>query len=160
MTGTFYLAGGYSGREALQRLARRIEVETGAECTARWLDGRHDDGTSIDAARDDFLDVRRGDTLVVAHGPSTRGVKWVELGLALAWNKPVVLLIELRSGRRYGPRPPVFAWMDQVARYQIRADGDRAGDVDMSPRWPGRIEFLCGVSRAFHAHLMPEEAAE
>ena len=155
MIDSFYLAAGYSGRQHHARLGRLIEEETSAVCTSGWLDGRHDGETALASAAEDLYDVQRAEALVLVHGPSTRGGKWVELGLALARSKPVVMLVERRRGKIYGPPPPVFAWLSGVARYEVCSDGSRPGDLTMDPTWPGPAEFVIGVATAFELHVRP-----
>lgn len=64
-------------------------------------------------ATDDFEDVRWADTVVAfTEEPRTtngRGGRHVELGLALAWNKRVIIV---------GPRENVFCWMPQVEHFK------------------------------------------
>ena len=113
----FYLAGRYDLRPEYQWMAQKICEATGWTCTARWLSGRHDDLPLQQAAEEDVEDLRSADALVIVNDESTRGGMWVEMGMALAWKKPVVLLvdgegIELRVDVR--PEPAVFAWLPQV----------------------------------------------
>lgn len=132
----FYLAARYSRREELLGVRDFVEA-FGGEVTSRWLNGDHqlsDAGTPIgndgealvengDGERaatlrakfalDDFEDVRRADVLVAFTEPprstASRGGRHVELGLALAWQKHVIIV---------GPRENVFCWLPWVDHYE------------------------------------------
>ena len=111
--GTFYLAGSLGRREALIALARRIEHETGLECIARWLN-RDFDGEGVGAlneARFDLEDASRAETVVIAHGESTAGGTFVEMGIALANTRAVVMWRNAWGGKA---ELPVFAELAHV----------------------------------------------
>ena len=107
----FYFADGYSRRLDALIDARQIEVGTkGWACNSRWLLGKHDGSSPEKCARDDVQDVRDAAALIVRHGPSTKGGKWVELGLAIAWQKPVCMIVTKGSLDGDATEPPVFAY--------------------------------------------------
>lgn len=105
----FYLAGPYPDRKELEKVSIRIEKRTGWTCNARWLDGRHDGIPYELAAQDDVEDVKNADALVIISGESSRGGMWTELGMALAWEKPIIFLHNPTK-----PEPPIFAWLPAV----------------------------------------------
>lgn len=130
MTARFYLAARYSRREELCGVRDVIQT-LGGEVTSRWLNGNHqraddgtairDDGTSIHGADDemharfaleDMEDVQRADVLIAftetPRVSTSRGGRHVELGLALAWQKRVIVV---------GPRENVFCWLPQVKHF-------------------------------------------
>ena len=95
MAKTFYLAGSYANREYYINLSKRLEANTGWKwlCNSRWLDGRHEGLDDKICADDDCKDVWDADAVVLVHGNSSRGGMWCELGLAIAWKKPIVFYI-------------------------------------------------------------------
>lgn len=128
----FYLAARYGRREEL--CAYRVQLEIrGHLVTSRWLTGSHvlDDGDSPASERDgqvfaleDYADVRAADSLIAFTEPprstASRGGRHVELGLALAWEKRVVII---------GPRENVFCWMPHVIQYETF-------EAYLAARWP------------------------
>jgi hypothetical protein len=82
---------------------------------ARWLSGDHDGRTGgARYAQEDFEDVRAADVVMAfTEEPCSnkgRGGRHVELGLALAWGKRVVIV---------GPRENVFCWLPQVEQFDL-----------------------------------------
>lgn len=63
-------------------------------------------------AQDDVEDLRRADVVIAFTEPprssASRGGRHVELGLAIAWQKHVVVV---------GPRENVFCWLPEVEHY-------------------------------------------
>jgi len=133
-----YLAARYSRRLEIAGYAEELRLR-GIIVTSRWLDGSHQisDGAvplgdtaeaaaalRVRFARDDYDDVRTADTLVAFTEPprssSSRGGRHVELGLALAWGKAVIVV---------GPRENLFHWWP----------GFRHCDD-----WPGALGLLVG----------------
>lgn len=124
-----YLASRYSRRVELCGYRTTLEG-LGVEVTGRWLNGGHqvDDqghqlgeageaeverGSHLAAkfAQDDVEDVSAASTLILFTEPPrtpTRGGAYVELGLALAWAKTVVVI---------GPRANVFCWLPYVDHF-------------------------------------------
>lgn len=130
-----YLAARYSRREELLGVRDVVEA-MGGVVTSRWLNGDHqlsDTGTPIGEngealvengdgdraaalrakfAQDDYDDVMSAQTLIAfTEEPRTsnsRGGRHVELGLALAWRKRVIVV---------GPRENVFCWLPEVEHY-------------------------------------------
>lgn len=116
----FYLAGPYSARPRLARVAEIIEQTSGWQCTSRWLTGCHDEADPCAAAQDDMADVRAAQALVIdVHRPSTRGGMWVEFGLALGLGLPIVAL-------RPHEYLTVFAHLPGVRRVHTAAAAGRA----------------------------------
>ena len=109
----FYIAAPYSHREATRKVAREIEDQSaggrvGWTCNARWIEGTHDGLAATICAADDVADVRDADALVLLHGESTTGGFWVELGIAIERNLPIVIVTHSEVDRRL----PVFAWFE------------------------------------------------
>ena len=121
-----YLAARYFRLDELNGYAEQLRA-MGFTVDARWLKGAHrfsDDALSVEAAtdqislvglrfaQDDYEDVRDADWVLcftekVRSGHS-RGGRHVEMGLALAWRKRVVVI---------GPRENVFCCLPQVEHY-------------------------------------------
>ena len=91
---TFYLAASYTKRADMRAESKRIERETGWQCTSRWLDGTHDKKAQVECAREDIMDLNSADIVVLnmMHKSSLGGM-WVELGVALATGKHVVVFL-------------------------------------------------------------------
>ena len=129
-----YLAARYSRREELLGVRDVLEA-FGHEVTSRWLNGSHqldnagipitDEGErrfeagdpEVDHLRahfaaEDMVDVITAETLVAfteePRSGNSRGGRHVELGMALATGKRVVVV---------GPRENVFCWLPQVEWY-------------------------------------------
>lgn len=129
-----YLAARYSRRLELCGYRGQL-TQVGFEVPARWLNGSHqldsegrplgDDGErlfedgSADAdhyrakfAQDDYDDVSSAGLLVAfteePRSGNSRGGRHVELGIALALRKRVIVV---------GPRENVFCWLPQVERF-------------------------------------------
>lgn len=130
-----YLAARYSRR--LELCDYRAELESlGHIVTSRWLNGSHQldrDGLKIGAlgeeyvesgsearaaelraffAGEDMADVHAAE-LVIAfteapRAEASRGGRHVELGLALAWKRPVFIV---------GPRENVFCWLPEIRHF-------------------------------------------
>ena len=129
----FYLAAGYDQRVDAQVVAKAIEDATGFKCNAQWL-WQDQDLDSLDAetlnaklnenAVMDWEDVQQASALVLLSGASTSGAKWIELGMAVAYNKKVyyldkwlTLLSELHHEPQNLPLPiflrlSVIEWAD------------------------------------------------
>lgn len=131
MSENIYLAARYSRREELCGYRQQLEME-GHLVTSRWLNGKHqisDRGTPIGDhgeklveeggdeaaelrdmfATEDVSDVRGAKILIAftegaRSGPS-RGGRHVELGMALALQKRVLIV---------GPRENLFCWLREV----------------------------------------------
>lgn len=135
-----YIAGRYSRRQEFCRYRRDLLL-AGYQVQARWLDGNHQVGTfgtalgdngevlggeelSAQFACEDFDDVT-GCDICIAHTevprkPSTnRGGRHVELGIALALQKRVIVC---------GPRENVFCWHPRVEA--------------VFPDWASVLEYL------------------
>lgn len=127
-----YLAARYSRREELCGYVEQLGP-LGYAVTSRWLHGANqtdDQGHIIGAAGEravesgsplsgelaahNVADVRRAEILIAftEHpdaGGRARGGRHVELGLALAWGKDVLVV---------GPRENVFCWLPQVKQFE------------------------------------------
>ena len=101
----FYLASGYTSRNEMAVVSRKLESETGWLCTSRWLSGSHDGYTAALASEEDYDDVHNSDVMVLHHGSTTRGGKWVEMGMAIAWEQPIII------NKDPGMELPVFAYL-------------------------------------------------
>lgn len=112
-----YIAARYSRRREAVKLAKQLESR-GHTVTARWLEGDHRLPREADENRasrwsklatDDFEDVEGCDVLIFLSEPkdgsSTRGGRHVEVGLALAWGRRVIIV---------GRRENIFHWLPQV----------------------------------------------
>ena len=117
-----YLAAHYARRDELKEYARAFE-SAGHQVTSRWLtseqvDAIHETTTSIPieargAAQEDYDDLAQADVLVSftdppRKGATTRGGRHVEFGLAMAWNKTLILI---------GPRENIFHCLPQVKHF-------------------------------------------
>ena len=119
----FYLAGAYPRRNELRTLNDRLKA-LGFESTARWLHLEHSVTNPTDAprlgalyARHDHDDVREADVLVFATNeptdPYTSGGRHFEMGLAVAWLKPVVIYDPWQHQREPGRKENIFHWYDR-----------------------------------------------
>lgn len=85
------------GVSTAERMAKALEAATGARCTSRWiwavhhhrLEGAGNMGTILAAT--DLIDVARADFVVIAPLTGTSRGAHVELGFALALDKPTFL---------------------------------------------------------------------
>ena len=122
-----YLAARYSRLGELQGYAYDLRA-IGHRVHARWLLGDHQIHEGADKvesalvsvpiegrpfAEDDYEDVYNADMLIAFSeaprtGGASRGGRHVELGLALAWGKEVVVV---------GPRENVFHTLPEVAHF-------------------------------------------
>ena len=92
---TFYLAGSWRHKSACAAVAERIEDETDLYCMSRWLHSDEDDDDP-DARRAGAVacmeDVENSDVVLVLTQDRASLGKHVELGLALALGKHVILV--------------------------------------------------------------------
>ena len=107
-----YIAARYPRRTELLFIASEL-LEMGYEITSNWLwnTGDHDPpgpAWQVPAIRDEN-DVRRADCLIAftedPEYPYIRGSRHVELGMALAWGKTVIIC---------GPQENIFCWLPEV----------------------------------------------
>ena len=89
---SFYVASSFNERENLKRFVEQIETELGWKCTSRWITDDQALGVNAKTAQMDMEDVEWSDTLIVFSAKSTTGGKWVELGMALAWDMPIYMI--------------------------------------------------------------------
>lgn len=140
-----YLAARYSRREELCGVRSLIE-QMGHSVTSRWLNGGHqiddqgaplteerekqfEDGDPranalrVHFAQEDFIDVNTAEVLIafteLPRVSASRGGRHVELGLALAWSKTVIVC---------GPRENVFCWLPDVIHVESAVDA--LGELD------------------------------
>ena len=135
MKGKIYLAARYSRR--LELCGYREELTAlGFEVTSRWLNGSHQlddkgvpisdegerrfeemdpsaDHLRVHFAQEDMSDVLSAGTLIAfteePRSGNSRGGRHVELGIALAAGKRVIII---------GPRENMFCWLPQVEHYE------------------------------------------
>ena len=131
-----YLAARYSRLSELQGYADELR-EIGHRVDAHWLRGEHqmNEVWTVESAsasvpmegrpfaEDDLYDVFEADMLIAFSeeprtGGASRGGRHVELGLALAWDKEIIVV---------GPRENVFHTLPQVRHFW---------------RWPEALEAL------------------
>ena len=117
-----YLAGSYARKDELLAHAERLRG-LGYGITSRWLNAYVEprlkaeiegarDTMPLSArqfAKDDYWDLHRADVLMAfsepPHSGSPRGGRHVEFGLAMAWNKTVIVV---------GPRENIFHTLESV----------------------------------------------
>ena len=90
---SFYLASGWDSQYKMHDLRSRLEDATGWTCTSRWID-TPDNYPPEKACAEDIRDLSTADILIITDGPSTKGGKWVEFGIALALSKPILIIDE------------------------------------------------------------------
>ncbi len=107
-----YIAASFDSQVSSRILADAIDEE-GHEIVSTWIhqtveNSNEDPENAGKFAMRDFHELRAADAVVVATDiPSSGGGLHVETGLALAWNKLVIL---------YGPRTNVFHWLPEVTK--------------------------------------------
>ena len=94
---SFYLAGSAKRQIDCREVAFEIERRTGVACLSRWLNiemnGKEVGTPAIGAAaRMDITDIRTADCLIALVGDEHSLGKNVEIGIALALYKPVLLV--------------------------------------------------------------------
>jgi hypothetical protein len=113
-----YLAAKFSRQDEMRNIAGQLR-DNGFLCDPAWLGEAHDlpvdaapdDPRGSKFAADDWHDLRQADTVICfteKPGDITgrgRGGRHVEMGLALAWEKRVLVV---------GYRENVFCWLPQV----------------------------------------------
>ncbi len=115
-----YLAARYS-RNPEMRQYRDELVAMGHTVTSQWINGKHEIPQSIGGdtpvdygqrfALEDWQDVFAADVMIAyteaaqPQGSRSRGGRHVELGLALAWGKDIIVV---------GPRENVFYYLPEV----------------------------------------------
>lgn len=82
----------FSNRDLMEELRPQIEAH-GYEVVSRWHMEPQDDNVERQCLVD-YNDVRVADIVYMFTGGSTRGGMYVELGLALAWGKEIILIGE------------------------------------------------------------------
>lgn len=125
-----YLAARYGRREELNRYADQLRKK-GYEVCARWLGGTHEmaegvvaeahcpEQTRVRFCAEDMEDVQACDMLVAfteysnAISGASRGGRHVELGLALAWGKPVAVV---------GPKENIFCYAAGLLHFSCWAN--------------------------------------
>jgi nucleoside 2-deoxyribosyltransferase len=123
-----YLAGRRSRRLELCGYREQLRVLK-IDVTSRWLNGEHqvgrvgaigeESGSDDEAARlrarlaaEDMADVRFCDMVIAfteaPRAEASHGGRHVELGMALAWGKRIIIC---------GPRENVFCWLPNIEAY-------------------------------------------
>ena len=89
----FYVASRYTDQVRVRRYHDKLK-ELGHSWSSRWATGLHDGMEMLECALDDYDDLKSADCLIfIAHEPrSGRGGRYVEYGLALAWNKLIIVV--------------------------------------------------------------------
>ena len=141
-----YLAARYTRREEIYSYAEEL-VALGHEVTARWVYGRpdashpdlvtgHTDAYEEKVSVEDLKDVAGADCIIcfseVPRATNTRGGRHVEFGMAVAWDKRIILV---------GPQENVFHYLPKVEVYPdwaaLRAKLASEGPVrDLGPAHP------------------------
>lgn len=120
-----YLAARYGRREELCTIRTHLET-LGHQITSRWLSGTHEiasrengedqEGTLNDSRRfaeEEMADLHAAECLIALTEPPrssySRGGRHTELGLALAWQKRIVVV---------GYRENVFCCLPQILFYK------------------------------------------
>lgn len=103
---SFYLAASFPRRSEALEIAKEITRETDAKCTARWIHNTYhtygNEGQDKKYCQEDLDDVRKGGFLVLltdGEKQQSKGGRHTELGIALAFSKPVIII---------GPKEQVF----------------------------------------------------
>lgn len=116
-----YLAARFGRREELRAIAHELR-ERGIAVTSRWIDVELDDRAVDPKAREaaadqNLFDIHRAQVLVaLSEDPEEpvaggrRGGRHVELGIAIAQRKTVVVV---------GPPENVFHYLDRVRRFDL-----------------------------------------
>lgn len=108
-----YLSGSFDARDEIAKDAAFLRG-LGFEITSSWLNEppirydspEHEEWQKRARANEDLLDVERSDVVVVyTHWPSTSGGLHVELGIAAALRKRIIV---------FGPRLNVFHYLNLV----------------------------------------------
>lgn len=106
----FYLASNFSSREDMKRHAQELRL-LGHIVECRWFtDPDHGSTNEIEfnrtLANHDWEDLFNSECMVVfIDGTNSHGGKYVELGLALAWSKPIIIV---------GERSNVFTYLENI----------------------------------------------
>ena len=128
----FYMAGPFSEIERLKDAAVIISQVSGWKCNSRWLKGIHHEAYPIQAAQDDLKDVRTSDALVIdMNMGSTRGGMWVEFGVALQAEIPIVVVAAYRTARFN-----VFVYLNGIFVVNFY---ENAGDMLVKIKKEGRL---------------------
>lgn len=113
-----YVASAWGNRAEVHRVRSHL-LSLGHEVNSSWIDvpgGYSEDEIAVREAVRDVAEVREADVVVIV-SPSgedlSRGGHHTELGLALAFGKPVVLV---------GPRRQVFHFYPDVRHFETLED--------------------------------------
>jgi len=110
-----YLASRYQDHPLMREWEQKLN-EYGHTVTSRWIKGGHeiiadasDDLQRKEFAKEDMQDIIRADAFICRSDPSFfrsgRGGRHVELGVAIAYRKLIILV---------GERENVFHWLNRV----------------------------------------------
>ena len=116
MNKTFYLASGFPSREGCKAIVSKIENETKWVNTASWItDDEHILGDAKKLANTDQTDLYRAGIVIVLPTRSSKGGKWVELGMAIALKKPVYYVNSI-TATLDTPPDNIFLYLSGVTR--------------------------------------------
>ena len=151
----FYMAAGRDDRQYAESLSQHLVAAAATQpracqwyCTSRWLAGEVQGSSLSDRAKRNLEDVRAADFLILHHGSTTRGGKWVELGMAIALETPAMVIIDQIGGRRpdgpphavWGPTVSVATFVDHETALVTHGDHMCPWDED---RWD-RVRYVFG----------------
>ena len=90
----FYAAGPFDQRDSIHDSVERLQMRLGEKwkCTSSWLKQEWVDLSDHEIAIHDLGDLRRAHVILLYAGQSTGGGMWVEMGYALALDRPIIQL--------------------------------------------------------------------
>lgn len=95
MYNRFYIAGSMNATVHCRGAVDFLERETDLTCTSRWIKGRSPEVSARECAQEDIDDIKDADVVIMLTGtPSSSGGLWVELGICIALEKPVIVVQE------------------------------------------------------------------
>jgi hypothetical protein len=108
--------------KAAAKLARQSLADRGIECTSSWIDFEPEASTEAilqEEAVRDFRDIRRANALILLNTidlvPLGQGGKHVEVGYALAMNKPVYVIGTRSNVFHYHPGVTFLNSIEELA---------------------------------------------
>lgn len=126
---TYYMAAGFADKKILRELVAQVCRESGKDnypagpwiCNSRWLmsdEQQYNVGETREArAENGYRDIEDIDTahaVIIIGNKSVGGGKWVELGYALANNKPVIYW-QVQGLEETGDHINPFVYAESVA---------------------------------------------
>lgn len=137
---TVYLAALYSRKSEMREVAQRIADEAEYESTSTWLWSDLDLSHAGQewASRQDVADIKHSDVLVLFTQPvgsmNSGGGRHTELGLAIAWEKKIVVCGPRETVFCYFPGIEVVEDVDALIRYLKTGDGRVSATRDKEGR--------------------------